>query len=102
VPPARRNTFPFLRAWIGSPRHAERNGGLAGWRVIRACRKSRKIDPQVTDDRATDAAHKLQLFVVTLKVVGLQGATATVRRVVVKGCKILAQDNKMNAGCSID
>ncbi len=47
----------FLRAWIGSPGHVGcallRNGGLAGWGVIRPCRKGRKIGPLVADDRAT-------------------------------------------------
>lgn len=47
----------FLRAWIGSPGHlgraVVRNGRLAGWGVIRACRRGRKIGPLVADDRAT-------------------------------------------------
>ena len=47
----------FLRAWIGSPGHVGcalvRDGGLAGWGVIRPCRKGRKIGPLVADDRAT-------------------------------------------------
>jgi GNAT superfamily N-acetyltransferase len=47
----------FLRAWIGSPGHLGRalvrNGRLAGWGVIRPCRKGRKIGPLVADDRAT-------------------------------------------------
>src|SRR6267142_4109214 len=46
----------FLRAWIGSPGHVGRalvrDGGLAGWGVIRPCRKGRKIGPLVADDRA--------------------------------------------------
>ena len=48
----------FLRAWIGSPGHVGcalvRDGRLAGWGVIRPCRKGRKIGPLVADDR--DAA----------------------------------------------
>ena len=48
---------PFLRAWIGSPGHVGcalvRDGRLAGWGVIRPCRKGRKIGPLVADDRAT-------------------------------------------------
>jgi GNAT superfamily N-acetyltransferase len=47
----------FLRAWIGSPGHVGcalvREGRLAGWGVIRQCRKGRKIGPLVADDRAT-------------------------------------------------
>ena len=47
----------FLRAWIGSPGHVGcalvRDGGLAGWGVIRPCRKGRKIGPLAADDRAT-------------------------------------------------
>jgi hypothetical protein len=47
----------FLRAWIGSPGHVGcalvREGRLAGWGVIRRCRKGRKIGPLVADDRAT-------------------------------------------------
>jgi len=39
----------FLRAWIGSSGHIGRAlvrvGGLAGWGVIRPCRKGRKIGP---------------------------------------------------------
>ena len=46
----------FLRAWIGAPGHAGRavmrDGRLAGWGVIRPCRKGRKIGPLVADDRA--------------------------------------------------
>jgi len=46
----------FLRAWIGSPDHVGRalvrDGRLAGWGVIRSCRKGRKIGPLVADDRA--------------------------------------------------
>ena len=47
----------FLRAWIGSPGHVGRalvrDGGLAGWGVIRPCRRGCKIGPLVADDRAT-------------------------------------------------
>src|SRR5689334_17847693 len=47
----------FLRAWIGAPGHAGsavvRDGRLAGWGVIRPCRKGFKIGPLVADDRAT-------------------------------------------------
>ena len=47
----------FLRAWIGSSGHLGcaivRDGRLAGWGVIRPCRKGRKIGPLVADDRAT-------------------------------------------------
>jgi GNAT superfamily N-acetyltransferase len=47
----------FLRAWISSPGHScralVRDGGLAGWGVIRPCRKGYKIGPLVADDRAT-------------------------------------------------
>ena len=47
----------FLRAWIGAPGHfgraVVRDGRLAGWGVIRPCRKGRKIGPLVADDRAT-------------------------------------------------
>lgn len=50
----------FLRAWIGSPGHVGRaflrDGGLAGWGVIRPCRKGHKIGPLVADDRATAEA----------------------------------------------
>ena len=46
----------FWRAWIGSPGHVGRalvrDGELAGWGVIRPCRKGRKIGPLVADDRA--------------------------------------------------
>ena len=45
----------FLRAWIGAPGHAGyaivRDGRLAGWGVIRPCRKGFKIGPLVADDR---------------------------------------------------
>jgi GNAT superfamily N-acetyltransferase len=47
----------FLRAWIGARGHIGcalmRDGRLAGWGVIRPCRKGRKIGPLVADDRAT-------------------------------------------------
>ena len=47
----------FLRGWIGSPEHVGRalmrDGRLAGWGVIRPCRKGRKIGPLVADDRAS-------------------------------------------------
>jgi GNAT superfamily N-acetyltransferase len=47
----------FLRAWINSPGHGGRalvrDGELAGWGVIRPCRKGYKIGPLVADDRAT-------------------------------------------------
>src|SRR5436190_5768051 len=47
----------FLRAWINAPGHSGRalvrDGALAGWGVIRPCRKGHKIGPLVADDRAT-------------------------------------------------
>jgi hypothetical protein len=47
----------FLRAWINAPGHSGRalvrDGRLAGWGVIRPCRKGHKIGPLVADDRAT-------------------------------------------------
>ena len=53
--PAPRSSF--LRAWIGAAGHAGcavvRDGRLAGWGVIRPCRKGFKIGPLVGDDRAT-------------------------------------------------
>jgi GNAT superfamily N-acetyltransferase len=53
--PARR--AGFLRAWITAPGHIGcarmREGRLAGWGVIRPCRKGHKIGPLVADDRAT-------------------------------------------------
>lgn len=56
--PAPRSTF--LRAWIGAPGHVGcaivRDGRLAGWGVIRPCRKGFKIGPLVADDRAIAAA----------------------------------------------
>ena len=46
----------FWHAWIGSPGHDGRallrDGELAGWGVIRPCRRGRKIGPLVADDRA--------------------------------------------------
>jgi GNAT superfamily N-acetyltransferase len=46
----------FWRAWIGSSGHVGRalvrGGELAGWGVIRPCRKGHKIGPLVADDRA--------------------------------------------------
>ena len=45
----------FLQAWIGAPGHVGyaivRDGRLAGWGVIRPCRKGFKIGPLVADDR---------------------------------------------------
>jgi GNAT superfamily N-acetyltransferase len=50
----------FLRAWIGCPGHVGRaivrGGSLAGWGVIRPCRRGRKIGPLVADDRASAEA----------------------------------------------
>jgi GNAT superfamily N-acetyltransferase len=50
----------FLRAWIGAPGHLGcalmRDGRLAGWGVIRPCRKGFKIGPLVADDRGTAEA----------------------------------------------
>jgi GNAT superfamily N-acetyltransferase len=50
----------FLRAWIGAPGHTGcalmHDGRLAGWGVIRPCRKGFKIGPLVADDRATAEA----------------------------------------------
>jgi hypothetical protein len=46
----------FLRAWINTPGHVGRahlrNGELAGWGVIRPCRRGCKIGPLVAHDRA--------------------------------------------------
>jgi GNAT superfamily N-acetyltransferase len=46
----------FLRAWIDTPGHLGRglvrDGRLAAWGVIRACRKGHKIGPLVADDRS--------------------------------------------------
>ena len=56
----------FLRAWIGSPGHVGRalvrDGGLAGWGVIRRCRKGQKIGPLVAHDRAAAEAVLLTLL----------------------------------------
>jgi GNAT superfamily N-acetyltransferase len=50
----------FLRAWIGANGHVGcaivRHGRLAGWGVIRPCRKGFKIGPLVADDRASAEA----------------------------------------------
>jgi GNAT acetyltransferase-like protein/acetyltransferase (GNAT) family protein len=50
----------FLHAWIGTPGHVGRafvrDGRLAAWGVIRACRTGRKIGPLVADDRAAAEA----------------------------------------------
>jgi len=50
----------FLRTWIGAAGHIGcalmRNGRLAGWGVIRPCRKGLKIGPLVADDRASAEA----------------------------------------------
>ena len=55
-PAPRRN---FLRAWIGTPGHVGRalvrDGELAGWGVIRPCRKGFKIGPLVAEDRTAAA-----------------------------------------------
>lgn len=50
----------FLRAWIGAPSHVGcalvREGRLAGWGVIRPCRRGFKIGPLVADGSATAEA----------------------------------------------
>jgi GNAT superfamily N-acetyltransferase len=50
----------FLRAWISAPGHVGRalmrDGALAGWGVIRPCRKGHKVGPLVADDRAAAEA----------------------------------------------
>jgi mono/diheme cytochrome c family protein len=50
----------FLRTWIGAPGHVGcalvRDGRLAGWGVIRPCRKGFKIGPLVADNRGTAEA----------------------------------------------
>jgi len=50
----------FLQAWIGAPGHVGyaivRDGRLAGWGVIRPCRKGFKIGPLVADDRGAAEA----------------------------------------------
>jgi GNAT superfamily N-acetyltransferase len=56
--PAARGSF--LRAWIGAPAHMGRavlrDGKLAGWGVIRPCRRGFKVGPLVAEDRATAEA----------------------------------------------
>jgi GNAT superfamily N-acetyltransferase len=56
--PAPRSSF--LRAWIGASGHIGcarvRDGRLAGWGVIRPCRKGFKVGPLVADDRASAEA----------------------------------------------
>src|SRR5215470_19758941 len=46
----------FLRAWISALGHIGRalvrDGSLAGWGVIRPCRRGHKIGPLIADDRA--------------------------------------------------
>jgi GNAT superfamily N-acetyltransferase len=53
--PAQR--LALLRTWIGASGHEGcalvRDGRLAGWGVIRPCRKGFKVGPLVADDRAT-------------------------------------------------
>jgi ribosomal protein S18 acetylase RimI-like enzyme len=50
----------FLCAWVGAPGHVGRalmrHGELAGWGVIRPCRRGYKIGPLVADDRAAAEA----------------------------------------------
>jgi GNAT superfamily N-acetyltransferase len=50
----------FWQAWLSAPGHAGRalvrGGRLAGWGVIRPCRRGRKIGPLVADDRAAAEA----------------------------------------------
>jgi hypothetical protein len=50
----------FLRAWIGARGHIGRalvrDGHLAGWGVIRPCRRGHKIGPLVAGDRAAAEA----------------------------------------------
>jgi hypothetical protein len=50
----------FLRAWISAPGHIGRAlvraGSLAGWGVIRPCRRGHKIGPLIADDRAAAEA----------------------------------------------
>src|SRR5262249_51465426 len=50
----------FLRAWISAPGHIGRalmcDGALAGWGVIRPCRRGYKIGPLFADDRAAAEA----------------------------------------------
>lgn len=60
-----RTVFPaprkaFLQSWIGAQGHIGRallrDGELAGWGVIRPCRKGYKIGPLFADDRAAAEA----------------------------------------------
>jgi GNAT superfamily N-acetyltransferase len=50
----------FLRAWISASGHIGcalmRDGRLAGWGVIRPCRRGRKVGPLVADNSATAEA----------------------------------------------
>jgi hypothetical protein len=50
----------LLRAWVAAEGHAGqaliRGGRLAGWGVIRPCRRGRTIGPLMADDRATAEA----------------------------------------------
>jgi len=50
----------FLRAWISAPGHIGRalvrDGSLAGWGVIRPCRRGHKVGPLIADDRAAAEA----------------------------------------------
>ncbi|MGD9922759.1 MAG: GNAT family N-acetyltransferase [Pseudorhodoplanes sp.] len=50
----------FLRGWINAPGHVSRgllrDGRLAGWGVVRPCRRGFKIGPLVADDRAAAEA----------------------------------------------
>jgi GNAT superfamily N-acetyltransferase len=50
----------FLRRWIEAPGHVGRallrDGRLAGWGVIRPCRKGHKVGPLFADDRAAAEA----------------------------------------------
>lgn len=65
--PAARDAF--WRAWIGSPEHIGRalirDGRLAAWGVIRACRRGFKIGPLVADDRAAAEAVLAELIAQT-------------------------------------
>jgi hypothetical protein len=59
----------FLRAWIDAPGHVGRallrEGRLAGWGVMRPCRRGRKIGPLVADDRAAAEAIMSALLAAT-------------------------------------
>jgi hypothetical protein len=50
----------FLRCWIDAPGHIGRafmrDGRLAGWGVIRPCRRGHKVGPLFADDRAAAEA----------------------------------------------